>query len=119
MAVEVSGNLHYAAVAPFMEEMERIVPDGTRILILDLTHAREIRFAALRAMEDLAEEIRHDGGTLLLAGVDEDTALLLERSGSPLPFVPDRPTPGASVLTALAGFGGRSEHSSFPRPEKT
>ena len=101
VVVEVSGNLHYAAVAPFVEEMETIVPHSARVLVLDLSHAHEIRFAALRAMEDLAEEMRHDGGELWLAGVDGDTARLLERSGSKLPWVPEAPAPGLSVRRCL------------------
>ncbi|HUR81810.1 MAG TPA: SulP family inorganic anion transporter [Thermoanaerobaculia bacterium] len=102
VVVEVSGNLHYAAVAPFVEEMEEIVPRSARVLILDLSHAHEIRFAALRAMEDLAEEMKHDGGALWLAGVDPDTALLLQRSGSTLPFVEETTTPGLSVRRCVA-----------------
>ena len=38
------------AVAPFEEEVERIVPASARVVILDLAHAHEIRFAALRAL---------------------------------------------------------------------
>lgn len=101
VVVEVSGNLHYAAVAPFIEEMEEIVPHATRILVLDLSHAHEIRFAALRAMEQLADEMAHDGGALWLAGVDADTARLLERSGSKLPWVAETPVPGLSVRRCL------------------
>jgi SulP family sulfate permease len=97
VVVEVSGNLHYAAVAPFVEEMEEIVPRTKRILVLDLAHAYEIRFAALRAMEQLAEEMKHDGGELWLAGVDPDTARLIDRSRSPLPWVAEAPVPGMSV----------------------
>ena len=101
VVVEVSGNLHYAAVAPFVEEMEKIVPPSARAVVLDLTHAHEIRFAALRAFEQLSEEMKHDGGQLWLAGVDTDTARLLERSRSALPWVPDMPVPGASVRRCL------------------
>lgn len=107
--VEVSGNLHYAAVAPFVEEMEDIVPRSTRILVLDLSHAHEIRFAALRAMEDLAAEMAHDGGELWLAGVDADTARLLDRSGSKLTWVAETPTPGLSLRRCLERLQKRSE----------
>jgi sulfate permease, SulP family len=113
VVVEVSGNLHYAAVAPFVEEMEEIVPHATRILVLDLSHAREIRFAALRALEDLAAEMKHDGGELWLAGVDEDTARLIERSGSTLPWVAETPTPGLSVRRCLE----RVESAAVVSPE--
>jgi SulP family sulfate permease len=99
--VEVSGNLHYAAVAPFVEQMERIVPRAARTVVLDLSHAHEIRFAALTAMEQLAEQKARDGGELWLAGVDPDTARLLERSGSPLPWVPEGAAPGVSIRKCL------------------
>ncbi len=105
VVLEVSGNLHYAAVAPFMETVETIVPEATRVLVLDLGHAHEIRFAALRAMEQLAEQLARDGGELWLAGVDAQTARLLERSESPLPWVAESPVPGASVRECLAGIG--------------
>lgn len=84
VVLQVSGNLHYAAVAPFLEEAEDMIPASVRTLIIDLSHAHEIRFAAVRALERLAEEMEHDGGVLRLTGVDTDTARLLERSGSKL-----------------------------------
>ena len=102
VVLSVSGNLHYAAVAPFLEEAEKIVPPSARSLIIDLSHAHEIRFAALRALERLAEEMEHDGGVLWLAGVHPDTATLLERSGSRIPWVPEEPVPGASVRRCIA-----------------
>src|SRR6185503_18564714 len=87
VVIEVSGNLHYAAVAPFEEAAERLIPESARIIVIDLSHAHEIRFAALRALERLAEEAAHDGAVLWLAGVDGDVARLLERSRSTLPWV--------------------------------
>ena len=101
VVLEVSGNLHYAAVAPFVEEAEEIVPPSVRTLIIDLSHAHEIRFAALRALEQLAEEMAHEGGVLWLAGVDADTARLLQRSGSPLPWIAEDPAPGVSVRKCI------------------
>ena len=88
IVIEVSGNLHYAAVAPFVEEVETLIPPTARTVVFDLAHAHEIRFAALRALEQLAEEMEHDGGALWLTGVDSDTAELLVRSGSPLRWIP-------------------------------
>ena len=111
IVIEVSGNLHYAAVAPFEEEVERIVPPSARVIVIDLSHAHEIRFAALRALERLAEEAHHDGGILWLAGVDADTARLLDRSRSSLPWSPDDPVPGRSVARSLERIraGSRGE----------
>ncbi len=101
VVLEVSGNLHYAAVAPFLEEAESLVPESARTVVIDLSHAHEIRFAAVRALERLAEEMDHDGGVLWLAGVDRDTARLLEQSGSKLPWVVDEPVPGLSLRHCL------------------
>ena len=106
VVVEVSGNLHYAAVPPFIEEAERLIPPSATTVILDLTHAHEIRFAALRAFERLAEEMHHDGGALWLAGVHPDTAALLERSRSPVPWVAEEAAPGLSVRRCLERAGG-------------
>lgn len=102
IVIEVSGNLHYAAVAPFVEEVETLIPPAARVVIFDLAHAHEIRFAALRALEQLDAEMKHDGGELWLAGVDEDTAELLKRSGSTLRWMPEGARPGESVEQCLA-----------------
>ncbi len=101
IVIEVSGNLHYAAVAPFVEEVEKLIPPPARTVVLDLAHAHEIRFAALLALEQLSEEMEHEGGSLWLAGVDADTAALLVRSGSPLRWVPEAARPGESVEQCL------------------
>lgn len=101
VVLQVSGDLHYAAVAAFEEEVERILPTSARVVIFDLAHAREIRFAALRAFELLAVEAAHDGAELWLAGVDAETARLLERSRSPLRWTAEEPMPGASLARVL------------------
>lgn len=104
VVLEVSGNLHYAAVPAFATEAERLIPDTARAVVVDLSHAHEIRFSALRAFEQLAEEAAHDGAAFVLAGVDEDTRGLLERSGSPLRLEAADPEPGVSVRRALAAL---------------
>lgn len=101
VVLEVSGDLHYAAVPPFLTEAERLIPDTSRHVVIDLSHAHEIRFSALTALERLAEEARHDGAALMLAGVDEDARALIDRSGSGLAYVPAEAEPGLSVRRAL------------------
>lgn len=108
VVVEVSGNLHYAAVAPFLDDAERIIPPSAGTVIIDLSHAHEIRFAALRALERLSEEMKHDGAVLWLAGVDEETARLLERSESTLPWIREEAVPGLSVERCIARLSGSS-----------
>ena len=105
VVLEISGDLHYAAVPPFVSEAERLIPASARRVVVDLSHAHEIRFTALRALEQLAEEAAHEGATFVLAGVDEDVRSLIERSGSPLAWVPAEAEPGLSVRRALSSPG--------------
>ena len=106
VVLEVSGNLHYAAVPPFVSEAERLVPPGARLVVLDLSHAHEIRFTALRAFEQLADQTARDGGVLWLAGASPDTQALVARSGSTLRVMPAEAEPGLSVRRCLEVAGG-------------
>jgi hypothetical protein len=45
--------------------------------------------------------MHHDGGVLWLAGVHRDTATLLEKSGSTIPWVAEEPVPGLSVRRCI------------------
>ena len=63
VVLEVSGDLHYAAVPPFVTEAEARLRPGVRRVIVDLSHAHEIRFTALRAFEALAAEVEAAGGS--------------------------------------------------------
>jgi SulP family sulfate permease len=101
VVLEVSGNLHYAAVPPFVDEAERLIPADAEIVVIDLSYAQEIRFTALRAFERLAEETERDGGRLWLAGVSPETQALVARSGSALRVVPAEAEPGLSVRRCL------------------
>jgi SulP family sulfate permease len=101
VVLEVSGDLHYAAVPPFVTEAEALLRPGLRRVIVDLSHAHEIRFTALRAFEALAAEVEAAGGGLCLAGADEDVQALVKRSGSPLRVVPAEAEPGLSVRRCL------------------
>jgi MFS superfamily sulfate permease-like transporter len=105
VVLEVSGDLHYAAVPPFVTEAEALLRPGLRRVIVDLSHAHEIRFTALRAFEALAAEVEAAGGTLCLAGVDADVQRLVARSGSPLRVMPAEAEPGLSVRRCLDGMG--------------
>jgi len=105
VVLEVSGNLHYAAVPPFVSEAERIVPPDARLVVIDLSHAHEIRFTALRALEQLADETARAGGAFWLAGVNADTQALIRRSGSTLRVMPAEAEPGLSVRRCLEAAG--------------
>jgi SulP family sulfate permease len=107
VVLEVSGDLHYAAVDPFVARVEELVPRSARTVILDLTHAHEIRFTALRAFEQLAEKLHGAGSELHLAGVSPELHELLTRSGSKLPATLEEPVPGSSVWKAVEAVGQR------------
>lgn len=104
VVLEVSGDLHYAAVPPFAEEAERLLPASARAVVVDLSHAHQLRYAALTALEAMAEHVEKGGGRLLLAGVSGDLADLLRHSRSPLDFFPASAEPGESVRRALAAL---------------
>lgn len=108
VVLEVSGDLHYAAVPPFLTEAERLIPASSRQRVIDLSHAHELRFTALTALEQLAQAARHDGAELILAGVAPATRALLDRSRSALPYVAAEDEPGLSVRLALDRLRGRT-----------
>lgn len=101
LVVEISGDLHYAAVPPFIDAVERLVPPTARHVVLDLSHAHQIRFTALRAFEQFADQLETGGGHLILAGVGDDVAALLQRTGSRLAFVAAEAEPGLSAWRAI------------------
>lgn len=106
VVLEVSGDLHYAAVPPFVDEVERLLPAAVSAVVIDLSHAHQLRFTALRAFERIEDELRRNGAELVLAGVDDDARSLIERSGSPVRIVRAEEEPGLSVRRALASLGG-------------
>ncbi|MGH9390872.1 MAG: SulP family inorganic anion transporter, partial [Vicinamibacteria bacterium] len=97
VVVEVSGDLHYAAVDPFLEELEHRIPPSAKIVVMDLTHAHETRFTALVALERFASELANKGIALHLAGVSDDVIQMIESSGSNLPATPAEAEPYLSV----------------------
>jgi SulP family sulfate permease len=103
VVLEVSGDLHYAAVPAFAEEAATLVPDGVRLVAVDLSHAHEMRLAALHALERLAADLAARGATLVLCGVSEPFLAIVRRAGSKLPATPARDEPGASALECLLG----------------
>jgi SulP family sulfate permease len=84
VVVEVSGALHYAAVEPFLAQFRDLVPTSAVTVVLDLTHAHQVRFTAVRALEWLAEELSRDGKELRLEGVSVQVHELLLRTQSSL-----------------------------------
>ena len=100
--VQVSGDMHYAATRRFIRDARSRIPSCARHVIVDLSHARALRFAALLRLEELAARVAACGGQLRLSGVDGDFAELLHRAGSTLDYAPYDPEPLASIRACMA-----------------
>ncbi len=100
VVLEISGTVHYAAVEPFLEEMDRHLPPAARLVIVDLSHAHELRFTGLRAIESWATDLEARGIRVRLAGVMPEARDLLQGSGSHLPYTMWDPIPGKSAWTS-------------------
>ncbi|HXV61719.1 MAG TPA: SulP family inorganic anion transporter [Vicinamibacteria bacterium] len=100
--VEVSGDLHYAAAEPFLAEVEHKLPSSARVVIMDLSHAHEMRFTALLTLERFASDLERRDVRLHLAGVPKDVYDMLRATGSRLRAVPAEAEPYLSVRKCLA-----------------
>ena len=81
--------------------VEANLPACAEHVIIDLTHARAMRFAALLSLERLQNRITDCGGRLYLAGVPPDFIALLDGTASKLDASPYRPEPLESVRSVL------------------
>ena len=96
--LEVSGTVHYAAVEPLLDELDRQVPPEATLVILDLSHAHELRFTGLRSIEAWATDLERRGVRVRLAGVTPQIKGLLEGAHSHLPYTMAEDMPGRSAL---------------------
>ncbi len=104
VVLEVSGDCHFAAAGAFLARADEILPERPGHVIIDLSHTRALRFAALVAFERLADLVEARGGKLWLAGVDEQFCAVLEHTDSRLIAAPYRAEPLASVRAVLASL---------------
>ncbi len=111
VVVEVSGDLHYAAVDPFLAELEHRIPPSAKIVVMDLMHAHEMRFTALVALERFASDLSKKGIALHLAGVSDDVVKMIESSGSHLPATPAEAEPYLSLRKCLRGIEAQRTES--------
>jgi sulfate permease, SulP family len=98
--LEVSGTVHYAAVEPLLEELDRQVPPNATLVILDLSHAHELRFTGLRAMEAWAGDLERRNIRVRLAGVTPQVRDLLTGANSHLRYTMADDMPGRSALNS-------------------
>jgi MFS superfamily sulfate permease-like transporter len=105
VVLEVSGAVHYAAVEPLLADVERHLPAAVRLVILDLSHAHELRFTGVRAFEWWAGDLRRRGIRLRLAGVTPEVRDLLESTDSDLTYTMWHPEPGRSAWNSYRQAG--------------
>jgi MFS superfamily sulfate permease-like transporter len=98
---EVSGTLYYAAVPAFLERLRSDLPRSVERLIVDVSHAHQLRFAALEGFERLKSELERQGVEIVLAGVSPEFQKVLQKARSPLRYAGAEPTPGASARRLL------------------
>jgi SulP family sulfate permease len=101
VVMEISGGVHYAAVDPLLEDVERHLPSAARLVIVDLSHAHELRFTGLRALEWWAADLERRGIRLRLAGVTPEVREMLEGTATHIPFTMWDPEPGRSAWKAV------------------
>lgn len=86
IVVEVSGSLYYAAIRNFLESYRAMVPKSVRRVVVDLTHAHHLRYAALETFERLHDELTAGNGSLVLVGASSDFVAYAARARSRLVF---------------------------------
>jgi SulP family sulfate permease len=101
VVVEVSGDLHYAAVDPFLAELEHRIPRSAKAVVMDLSHAHEMRFTALVALERFATDLAARGIAFHLSGAPEDVMGMIAASGSQLSATPAEVEPYLSLRKCL------------------
>ena len=106
VVLEVSGTVHYAAVESLLDEMERLLPSAVRLVIVELSHAHELRFTGVRAFEWWAADLGRRGIRLRLAGVTPEVRDVLEGAGSRLAYTMWDPEPGRSAWNGLREADG-------------
>ena len=105
--------MYYAAVPGLLERLERERPADVRALIVDVSHAHQLRYSALEAFEGYAEHLRAQGVRLILVGASARFRAILDRAKSPLERLPSHPTPG---MSAHLGLDRIAEDRVFPAP---
>ncbi len=110
VVVVVSGDLYYAAVPRFLEQVRELIPPSAEVVVFDLSHAHQLRFAAMKALEQLRQELSERSVQLWLAGVSMEFQRVLESAHSDLPIAPADRIPGASVSRCLLEHCGETEH---------
>lgn len=101
VVVEVSGELYFAAVNGLPEAVVEILPKDAKHVVLDITHARHGRFAAVEALERLSHMLEADGRILGLAGVSKRFDEIIDRVQLDIPHTTYDPVPGRAAILCV------------------
>ena len=107
VVLEISGAVHFAAVQPLVDRVHQSIPPTARLVIVDLSHAHELRYTGLRALERYAGEARSRGIDLRLSGVMPEVRDMLLATDSHLEFTMWEPEPGLSARRCAGFYSGR------------
>lgn len=107
IAIEVSGNLHFAAASTLPDEVLALVPKSARDVVIDLTHAHALRWRALNALDDIGAALARRGARLHLCGAPDSLIHAVERMDKSLEAIGRSSLPGAALDACI---------STLPRP---
>ena len=104
VVIQVTGDLYYAAVDHLANTIRgQLAPN--RMLIVDVSHAPGMRYAALQMLEQMHERAERNNGHLRIVGAPPDFERVCQRAGSTLKLYPRQDVPGASLQHCLTDEG--------------
>ncbi|GMV44187.1 MAG: putative sulfate transporter [Myxococcales bacterium] len=110
VAIEVSGNLHFAAASTLPDAVFALVPASARDVIIDLTHAHAIRWRAVDALEEIDAALGRRGARLHICGAPDRLLHALEREGRPLSATGQSELPGAALQECIVAVSRLSQN---------
>ncbi|MBU1354686.1 MAG: SulP family inorganic anion transporter [Gammaproteobacteria bacterium] len=90
----VSGQVFFASADAFIEAFDVLGAEG-RPVVIDVTHAHFWDITAVAALDKVVQRLRHHGCTVQVLGLNEASAVLIDRMGS-----------DAAPASAQGGAGG-------------
>ena len=77
----VSGQVFFASADAFIEAFDVLGAEG-RAVVIDVTHAHFWDITAVAALDKVVQRLRHHGCTVQVLGLNEASAVLIDRMGS-------------------------------------
>jgi len=77
----VSGQVFFASADAFIEAFDVLGAEG-RAVVIDVTHAHFWDITAVAALDKVVERLRHHGCTVQVLGLNDASAVLIDRMGS-------------------------------------